>query len=83
MAVTSAVAVYQNNITVAAALAALSDFTGNNTAPTIADYSNAGVIGVSSSNLKAVNCALARLASSAFWCEDDPPRRGPLEGLGM
>ena len=27
--------------------------------------------------------AVARLARIAFWCEDDPPRRGPLVGLGI
>src|SRR5580704_3997443 len=29
------------------------------------------------------NSAVARLARIAFWCEDDPPRRGPLVGLGI
>src|SRR5690606_30486964 len=29
------------------------------------------------------NSAVARLANIAFWCEDDPPRRGPLVGLGI
>ena len=29
------------------------------------------------------NSEVARLASIAFWCEDDPPRRGPLVGLGI
>ena len=29
------------------------------------------------------NRDVARLARIAFWCEDDPPRRGPLVGLGI
>ncbi|RWA18697.1 hypothetical protein MBRU_05695 [Mycolicibacterium brumae DSM 44177] len=29
------------------------------------------------------NSEVARLASSAFWCEDDPPKRAPLVGLGI
>src|SRR6185437_14691468 len=29
------------------------------------------------------NSDVARLARIAFWCEDDPPRRGPLVGLGI
>jgi hypothetical protein len=26
---------------------------------------------------------VARLARIAFWCDEEPPRRGPLVGLGI
>jgi hypothetical protein len=49
----------------AAALALLSSYTGSNTEPQASDYADAGITGVSSANLSAVNSALAGLGSQA------------------
>jgi hypothetical protein len=49
----------------AAALANISGYDGTNTAPTTGDFANAGVTGVTSSNMAAINSALAALPASA------------------
>jgi hypothetical protein len=48
-----------------AALAVISAYTGSNTAPTSATYEDAGVSGVSASNIGAINSAIAQLGQSA------------------
>ena len=40
-------------------------YTGSNTAPTLADYQNAGVSGVTSSNIAAINSVIAQLSTPA------------------
>ncbi|WP_146100146.1 FG-GAP-like repeat-containing protein [Limnohabitans sp. TS-CS-82] len=52
-------------VTQAAAVFTLSGYTGANNAPTTADYAAAGVTGVNSANLSAINSALAELPASA------------------
>jgi hypothetical protein len=49
----------------AAALANISGYTGSNTAPTTGDFANAGVTGVTTSNIAAINTALAAMPASA------------------
>ncbi|MEY4657151.1 MAG: hypothetical protein RL073_1378, partial [Actinomycetota bacterium] len=48
-----------------AALAVISAYTGSNTAPTSATYEDAGVSGVSASNISAINSAIAQLGQTA------------------
>jgi hypothetical protein len=48
-----------------AALATISSYTGSNTAPTATTYEDAGVSGVSASNIGAVNSAIAHLGQAA------------------
>ncbi|CAN1521639.1 FG-GAP repeat [Burkholderiaceae bacterium] len=52
-------------VTQAAALHTLSAYTGSNAVPTTADYEAAGVTGVSTDNLSAINSALATLPANA------------------
>jgi hypothetical protein len=40
-------------------------YTGSNTAPTLADYQNAGVVGVTSSNIAAINSVIAQLSTTS------------------
>jgi hypothetical protein len=48
-----------------AALAVISAYTGSNTAPTSTTYEDAGVNGVSASNIGAINSAIAQLGQTA------------------
>jgi hypothetical protein len=48
-----------------AALAVISAYTGSNTAPTSTTYEDAGVSGVSASNIGAINSAIAQLGQTA------------------
>jgi hypothetical protein len=49
----------------AAALSIISAYDGSNTAPSVADFTAAGVSGVQSGNLAAINSVIAALSSSA------------------
>jgi hypothetical protein len=49
----------------ATSLGVIAAYMGANTAPTLADYQNASVIGVSSGNISAINSVIAHLASNA------------------